>query len=97
MQPSMISLADKHVQEQMHALHEFDEDLKSMPQLPAGLEVKEQYKFELGSIVIMARDRSPMTVPALLLIMDHLPKYKAAGPLGDQASVQLCQHESLMT
>ena len=25
-----------------------------------------------------------MTVPALPWIMDHLPKYKAAGPLGDR-------------
>jgi hypothetical protein len=41
MQPGMISLADKHVQEQMHALHEFEEDPKSMPQPPAGLEVEE--------------------------------------------------------
>ena len=80
----MISLADKHVQEQMHALHEFEEDLKLMPQPPAGLKVKEQYKFKLGNIMVMAQDRSLMTVLALPWIMDHLPKYKATGPLGDQ-------------
>ena len=32
MQPSMVSLAGKHVQDQMHALHDFDEDPRPMPQ-----------------------------------------------------------------
>ena len=80
----MVSLADKQVQEQMHALHEFDEDPKPMPQPPEDLEEAEQFEFELGSIMVTARDGSPMTVPALPWIMDHLPKYKAAGPLGDR-------------
>jgi hypothetical protein len=75
MQPGMISLAGKHVQEQMHALHEFEEDPKPMPPPPAGLDVEEQYEFELGNIMVSARDGTPMTVPALPWIMDHLPKY----------------------
>ena len=83
MQPSMVSLADKHVQEQMHALHDFDEDLRPMPQPPEDFEEAKKFEFELGSIMVSARDGSPMTVLALPWIMDHLPKYKAAGPLGD--------------
>ena len=84
MQPSMVSLAKEHVQKQMHALHEFEEDPMPIPPPPEGFEDAEKFEFELGNIMVSARDGSPMTIPALPWIMDHLPKYKAAGPLGDR-------------
>ena len=83
MQPSMVSLAEEHVQKQMHALHNFDEDPMLMPPPPDDFEEAEKFEFELSNIMVSAQDGSPMTVPALPWIMDHLPKYKAAGPLGD--------------
>ena len=55
-----------------------------MPPPPDDFEEAEKFEFELGNIMVSARDGSPMTVPALPWIMDHLPKYKAAGPLGDR-------------
>jgi hypothetical protein len=49
----------------MHALHHFDEDPKEMPPPPDDLDEAEHFEFELGSIMVTARDRSPMTIPAL--------------------------------
>ena len=80
----MVSLAEEHVQKQMHALHDFEEDLMTMPLPPDGFEEAEKFEFELGNIMVSAQDGSPMTVLALLWIMEHLPKYKATGPLGNQ-------------
>ena len=84
MQPSMASLAEEEVQRQVHALHEFEDNPVPMPPPPEGFEDAEKFDFELGNIMVSARDGSPMTVPALPWIMEHLPKYKAAGPLGDR-------------
>ena len=83
MQPGMVSLADKEVQRQMHSLHEFDDNPLPMPSPPEGLDDEEQYEFKLGSIIVTAKDGPPMTVPALSWVMDHLPKYKVVGLLGD--------------
>ena len=84
MQPSMVSLTEEHVQKQMHALHNYDEDLMLMLPPLDDFEEAEKVKFELSSIMVSAQDRLLMTVPALPWVMDHLPKYKAARPLGDQ-------------
>ena len=84
MQPSMVTLAKEHVQKQMYALHEFEEDLVPLPPPPEGFGDAEKFKFELSSTMVLVRDGSLMTVPALPWIMDHLPKYKAAGPLRDR-------------
>ena len=81
MQPNMNSLADKEVQRQMHALHKFDDDPLPMPSPPEGFNDNEQYEFELGNIMVTARDGSLMTVPALPWVMVHLPKYKAASTM----------------
>ena len=65
MQPSMVSLAEEHVQKQMHALHEFEEDLMPVPAPPEGFEEAEKFDFELGNIMVLAQDGSLMTVSAL--------------------------------
>ena len=65
-------------------MHDFNEDLTPTPPPPEGFEEDEQFEFELGNIMVMAGDGSPMSVPAIAWVMDHLPKYKAAGPLGDR-------------
>ena len=80
----MVSLAEEHVQKQMHALHNFDKGLMLMLPPPDDFEEAKKFEFELSNIMVSAQDGSPMTVPALLWVMDHLPKYKAARPLGDQ-------------
>ena len=69
----------KEVQQQMHALYEFNDDPLLMPLLPEGFDDDKQYEFKLRNIMVMARDGLMMTVPALLWVMDHLPKYKAGG------------------
>ena len=84
MQPSMASLTEEEVQRQMHALHRFEEDLVPLLPPPEGFKDAKKFDFELSNIMVSARDRSLMTIPALPWIMEHLPKYKATGPLGDQ-------------
>ena len=42
----------------------------------------EKYGFKLNSIWVKSRDGTPMAVPTLPWIMEHLPTDKAAGPAG---------------
>ena len=74
MQPGMVSMADLEVQKQIHSLHDFEDDPASMLPPPVGLDEEEQYEFEIGSTMVTARDGSPMSVPALAWVMDHLLK-----------------------
>ena len=65
MQPSMASLTEEHVQKQMHALHDFDEDLMLMLPPQDDFEEAKKFEFELGNIMVLAQDGSLMTVSAL--------------------------------
>jgi hypothetical protein len=80
----LLDIADSRVLSQFDELFVPSSDAEPVPDEPGDLFTDKKYDFEIGDIWVKNSGGEPMQVPCFPWVMDHLPRYKAAGPCGDR-------------